>query len=101
MRLHPRFQICLAPGGIICPLRHVDCLPQQVAALVAAFGAELDDVVGGGDDVGVVLHYDDGVATVDEGAKGGEEFLYVVEMQAGGRLVEDEENRLVRGRFAA
>ena len=101
MRLHPRFQICLAPGGIICPLRHVDCLPQQVAALVAAFGAELDDVVGGGDDVGVVLYHDDGVATVDEGAEGGEEFLYVVEMQAGGRLVEDEENRLVRGRFAA
>ena len=69
MRLHPCFQICLAPGGIICPLRHVDCLPQQVAALVAAFGAELDDVVGGGDDVGVVLYHDDGMATVNEGAE--------------------------------
>ena len=86
MRLHPRFQICLAPGGIICPLRHVDCLPQQVAALVAAFGAELDDVVGGSDDVGVVLDDDDGVAAVEEGAEGGEEFLDVVEVEAGSGL---------------
>lgn len=90
MRLHPRFQICLAPGGIICPLRHVDCLPEQVAALITAFGAEFDDVVGGGDDVGVVLYDDDCVPSVDEGSERGEEFLDVVEVQAGGGLVEDE-----------
>lgn len=69
MRLHPRFQICLAPGGIICPLRHVDCLPKKVSALVAAFGAELDDVVGCGDDVGVVLNDDNRVAAFYEGAE--------------------------------
>ena len=37
--------------------------------MVAAFGAELDDVVGGGDDVGVVLDDDNRVAAVYEGAE--------------------------------
>lgn len=69
--------------------------PKKISALVSAFGSELDDVVGGGDDVGVVLYYDDGVAAVEEGTEGGEEFLDVVEVEAGGGLVEDEEDGLV------
>ena len=38
--------------------------------MITAFGPELDDVVGGIDDVGVVLDDDDGVAAVEEGAEG-------------------------------
>ena len=72
-----------------------DRRPDEVAAGVAALGPELDDVVGGSDDVGVVLDDDDGVAAVEEGAEGGEEFLDVVEVEAGGGLVEDEEDGLV------
>lgn len=52
-------------------------------------------MVGGSDDVGVVLDDDDGVAAVEEGAEGGEEFLDVVEVEAGGGLVEDEEDGFV------
>ncbi len=72
-----------------------DRRPYEVAALVAAFRPELDDMVGGSNDVGVVLDDDDGVASVEEGAEGGEEFLDVVEVEAGGGLVEDEEDGLV------
>ena len=36
--------------------------------------------------VGVVLDDDDGVAAVEEGAEGGEEFLDVVEVEAGSGL---------------
>ena len=56
-----------------------DRRPDEVAAGISALGPELDDVVGGSDDVGV----------------GGEEFLDVVEVEAGGGLVEDEEDGLV------
>ena len=72
-----------------------DRRPDEVAAGISALGPELDDVVGGGDDVGVVLYHDDGVAAVEEGTEGGEEFLDVVEVEAGGGLVEDEEDGLV------
>ena len=44
-------------------------------------------MVGGSDDVGVVLDDGDGVAAVEEGTEGGEEFLDVVEVEAGGGLV--------------
>ena len=54
--------------------------------MITAFGPELDDVVGGIDDVGAVLDDDDGVAAVEEGAEGGEEFLDVVEVEAGSGL---------------
>lgn len=72
-----------------------DRRPDEVAAGISALGSELDDVVGGGDDVGVMLDDDDGVAAVEEGTEGGEEFLDVVEVEAGGGLVEDEEDGLV------
>lgn len=49
----------------------------DIAAVVAAFGAEVDDVVGGFDDVEVVFDDDDGVASVDEAVEGVEEFLDV------------------------
>lgn len=83
---------CRGPGGLPASS---DRRPDEVSAGIAALGPELDDVVGGGDDVGVVLDDDDGVAAVEEGAEGGEEFLDVVEVEAGGGLVEDEEDGLV------
>jgi hypothetical protein len=41
-------------------------LGDEVAAFGAGFGADVDEVVGFGKDVGVVLDDDDGVAFVDE-----------------------------------
>ena len=83
---------CRGPGGLPASS---DRRPDEVSAGITAFGPELDDVVGGSDDVRVVLDDDDGVAAVEEGAEGGEEFLDVVEVEAGGGLVEDEEDGLV------
>src|SRR5580700_4080764 len=60
----------------------------DVAAAGAAVGAEVDDVVGGLDDVEVVLDDDDGVAAVDEPAQHAEEFADVFEVQPGGGLVQ-------------
>src|SRR5580704_16931226 len=61
----------------------------DVAAAGAAVGAEVDDVVGGLDDVEVVLDDDDGVAAVDEPAQDAQQFADVFEVQAGGGLVQD------------
>src|SRR5215213_5949291 len=59
------------------------------AAGVAAFGAEVDDMVGGLDDVEVVLDGKDGVAGVDQAVQALKKALDVGEVEAGGGLVED------------
>ena len=61
------------------------------AAAGAAFGPEVDDVVGRLDDVEVVLDDDDRVALVDELLQHVEQLARVLEVQAGRRLVEDVE----------
>ena len=61
------------------------------AALDAAFGAEVDDPVGGLDDVEIMLDHDHAVALLDEPMEDFEELADVVEMQAGGGLVQDVE----------
>jgi peptide chain release factor 3 len=58
---------------------------------LAALGAEVDQPVGGLDDVEVVLDDDDGVAVVAQAVQHLEQHLDVLEVQAGGRLVEDVE----------
>jgi hypothetical protein len=63
----------------------------DLAAGGAAFGAHVDDVVGRFDDIQIVLDDEEGAAAVDELAEGAEEFLDVVEVEAGGGLVEDVE----------
>ena len=68
----------------------------DLAAGVAAFGAEVDDPVGGLDDVEIVLDDEQRAAAVDELAEGGEELLHVVEVEAGGGLVEDVESSTAR-----
>ena len=70
------------------------------AAAGAAFGAHVDDPVGGLDDVEVVLDDEQRAAAFDEFAEGGEELLHVVEVEAGGGLVEDVEGAAERA-FAA
>src|SRR6185437_2553328 len=57
-----------------------------------AFRAHVDDPVGGFDDVEVVLDDEQRAAAVDELVEGGEELGYVVEVKAGGGLVEDVES---------
>ena len=63
----------------------------DVAAGFAAFGPEVDDPVGRLDHVEVVLDHEHRVAQVDQPAEHGQQLLDVVEVQAGGRLVEDVE----------
>src|SRR5947209_2661257 len=63
----------------------------DLAAALAAVGAEVEDVVGVADDVEVVLDDDDGVAEVGEAVEDFEEFAHVVEVEAGGGLVEEVE----------
>ena len=63
----------------------------DLAAAVAALGAEVDDPVGGLDDVEVVLDDDHRVALLDQLVEHLEQLADVLEVQAGGRLVEDVE----------
>ena len=61
------------------------------AAAVAAFGAEIENPVGGLDDFQVVLDHHDRVALVHQGVEDFQQFADVLEMQAGGGFVEDVE----------
>ena len=55
-------------------------------------------MVGGGDDIGVVLDDEDGVAGVAEAEDGSEEFFHISEVEAGGGFVEEVEG-VGRGGF--
>src|SRR5712692_7482747 len=57
----------------------------------AALGAEVDDPVGGLDDLEVVLDDDYRVAGVDQRLQDVEQLADILEMEAGGWLVEDVE----------
>ena len=78
-------------------------LRDDAAAAFAAFGAEVDDPVGLLDHVEVVLDDQDGVAEVGEAIQDVEQFFYVVEVQAGGGLVQNVERAagLAARKFAA
>src|SRR6202040_2572301 len=78
-------------------------LRYDTAAAFAAFGAEIDHPVGLLDDVEVVLDDEDGVAERDKALENIEQFADVVEMQAGGGLVENVESAagLALGEFAS
>ena len=68
---------------------------QQLAATVTAFKAEVDQVVRAGDDLQVVLDHQDAVAVLDQVVEGLQQLGDVVEVQARGRLIEDEERGLL------
>ena len=72
-------------------MHRTPALGDDLATAMAAFGAEVDDGVGGLDHVQVVLDHDDGVAGVHQAVEAFEEALDVGEVEAGGRLVEDGE----------
>ena len=61
---------------------------EDVAAELARAGAEVEEVVGGADDVGVVLDDEDGVAEVAQGVEDADELGGVAGVQADGGLVE-------------
>ena len=69
----------------------------DLAAAVAALGAEVDQPVRRLHDVEVVLDHEDRVALRDEPLQDAEELADVLEVQAGGRLVEDVD-RVARSR---
>src|SRR6185369_433553 len=61
----------------------------DLAAAVPTFRTQIDDPVGGLDDVEVVLDHDDRVAVVAQAMQHLEQLLDVVEVQSRRRLVED------------
>src|SRR5579862_5022500 len=69
----------------------------DAAAGVSALGAEINDPVGGLDDVEIVLDDEDGSAALEKLAKRAEEFLNIVEVQAGGGLVENVQHAGIGG----
>lgn len=60
-----------------------------LATRMAAFGAEIDHVIRGFDDVEVVLDHDHRVPRVDQPIEAFEQALDVGEMKACGRLIEN------------
>ena len=55
------------------------------------FGAEIDDPVGGLNEIEVVLDDDDRVPAVDQALQDSQQQVDIVEMEAGGRFIEDIE----------
>ena len=71
-------------------------LEDDLAAVVAGAGAEVDDPVGVRHDRLVMLDDNHGLAGVDEPVQQVEQLLDVGEVQAGRRLVEDIDAALLR-----
>ena len=65
-------------------------LGDELAAVFAGFGAEVEDPVGGFDDFEVMLDDQQGVAGIDQLLENGQEAFDVGEVEAGGGFVEDE-----------
>ncbi|MBP5300072.1 MAG: hypothetical protein J6Y80_01580 [Victivallales bacterium] len=59
--------------------------------MVAALGSQVDEIVGGLDDIEVVFDDEDGVSLVAQFGEDLEELLDVGEVEAGGRFVQDVE----------
>jgi hypothetical protein len=66
-------------------------LGDEVAAFGAGFGADVDEVVGFGENVGVVFDDDDGVAFVDEAVEDVDEAFCVGHVEADGGLFNEVE----------
>src|SRR5689334_16230703 len=71
---------------------------EELAAVDAAPRPQVDDPVSAGDQVRAVLDDDDAVAPLHEAAEGVVEEVDVGEMEAGRRLVEEEEPPALAGR---
>src|SRR4029078_7488719 len=73
-------------------------LRDEVTSSLSSLRPELDHPVGGIDELEGMLDGEDGVAARDEGKEGAEEPLDVARVQAGRRLVEEEERASRGGR---
>ncbi len=78
-------------GGVVHDLLG-GAVGDEVAAVFAGAGAEVEDVVGFADGVFVVLDDEDGVAEVAEVFEGVDEALIVALVEADGGFVEDVED---------
>src|SRR5690348_6611185 len=72
-------------------------LCDDLAATIAAFGAKVNDPVRAADDIQVVLDDENAAAVLDQALEGRQELGDVVEMETGGRLVEDIQRTVTRG----
>jgi hypothetical protein len=61
----------------------------DIAPAIAAFRADIDDVIRHFDDVEVVLDHDHGIAMIDQDCKDGDQAFDVIAMKTGRRLIED------------
>ena len=68
----------------------------DLAAAIAAFGADIDDPVGGFDHIKVVLDHDHSVAALDQLLQHLKQLAHIFKMQACCRLIQDIE-RAARG----
>jgi len=62
----------------------------QLSAVLAGFGAEIEDPVGIFDDVQVVLDHQQGISLFDQTMKQGNQQSDVLQMKTGGRFIQDE-----------
>ncbi len=60
----------------------------ETPSRVAAFGAQLDEVIGVGENIEMMLDHDDRVARIDELMQDAQEPLHVGEVQPDGRLLQ-------------
>ena len=67
-----------------------------MSAAIATFGAEVDDPVGGLDDFEIVLDHHDGIALINQFVQYFQQLGDIVEMQPGGRFVENVERAACR-----
>ncbi len=72
----------------------------KIASEITGIRSQINDIVSGSNDIKVMLHHNDAVSFLQENIKGLEQFLNIIEMQAGSRLVKDKENLLIPGLLA-
>ena len=88
--------------GIVALHQLFGCASENdIAAGIAALGAEVDNPIGTFDKLGVMLDHQDGVAMLDQTVEGFHQLVDVMEMEASGRLVEEEELALLVASRAA
>ena len=69
----------------------------HATARFATLRSEVDDPIGGVDHIEIMFDDQDASAILDQPLEGIQQFVDVVEMQSGGRLVEDEQRALAGG----
>ena len=84
----------------LCDLRHLfrTSLSDDVTACLASLRSEVDHPIGCFDDIQIVFDDDEGIAGIHQFVQDGQQFLDVVEVKAGGRLIQDIE-QIVRRRI--